>query len=162
GTICTDTQNCSASIPASLLNGVPAQITIITPGTGRTNALLLTVQNPFPVLTSISPTSVAPNSNGQQLTVTGSNFVPGSAVQVDGIPTLTLFVSSTQLAALLLPSTTQTSGVYEISVLNPFPGGGVNAESQNRTFTVTGPAPANDAFTAAINVSFLTVNGVPQ
>ncbi|HXX99552.1 MAG TPA: hypothetical protein VEI54_01450 [Candidatus Limnocylindrales bacterium] len=139
-----DSTSLSAQVPYSLV-AKPGTVFIstLTPqsGTGQnglSNALSLTIYgapNPFPLITSISPTSAAScssNCAGVALTVTGSNFLPtsqngGSKVTFTGVVTggvetaITVnSVSSTQIQAtipgsLLLDADPNAT----INVINP-------------------------------------------
>jgi hypothetical protein len=77
----------------------------------------VTILNPTPVLTAISPTSV--NVGAFSLTVTGSNFLSGSQVLLAGAPLSTTYVSATQLSAT---GTAAAAGIFAVSVSNPNPG----------------------------------------
>ncbi|GAB2771577.1 hypothetical protein GCM10027175_06340 [Hymenobacter latericoloratus] len=80
--------------------------------------------NPTPVLTAVSPTSIAAGSNGFVLTVTGSGFTSGSVVRFNGADRPTTFVSATQLTATIPASDVVQAGTYPVTVANPAPGGG--------------------------------------
>jgi hypothetical protein len=79
------------------------------------------VVNPKPTVTRSTP---APLPVGYSLlTITGTNFVSGATINFGGVPLVTDFISSTQLAAIVhAPS----SGTYVASVTNPAPGGGTS------------------------------------
>lgn len=94
------------------------------PGDGTSGALTFTVNNPLPTLTALDPGAVFPGSSAFTLTVTGTNFVSGSAVLWDGAARTTEFVSSAQLAAAILASDVATTGTLTVTVSNPTPGGG--------------------------------------
>jgi len=77
----------------------------------------VTILNPTPVLTAISPSSV--NVGAFSLTITGSNFLSGSQVLLAGAPLTTTYISATQLTAT---GTAAAAGMFAISVSNPNPG----------------------------------------
>jgi hypothetical protein len=121
--------------------GRSVTVTNPAPGGGTSESRTFTVtevQNPVPVLTSISPNS------GQQLqtvevTLTGANFVPGATVQVSGggvtVPSaLVTVVNSTTITALFTVAAGASFGGRGVTVTNPAPGGGT---SESQTFTVT-------------------------
>src|SRR5262249_19545361 len=119
------------------------------------------VNNPSPSLTSISPASTTVGSSGFTLTVTGSNFVSGSVVRVNGASRTTTFVSSTQLTAAIPASDLAVAALLSLSVFTPTPGGGTSAAV---TFTVNNPAPSisniSPSTALVLGPSFtLTVNG---
>lgn len=98
-------------------------------------------QNPVPVLTAVSPASAPAGSAGFTFTVTGSNFVSGSAVQWNGTMLPTTYAGSTRLTATITSSDLATAGTVLVTVSNPAPGGGV---SNAVTFTIlpSNPLPA--------------------
>ncbi|MBI2286759.1 MAG: isopeptide-forming domain-containing fimbrial protein [Nitrosomonadales bacterium] len=102
-------------------------------------AVIVTVTNPVPTTTSISPASKNEGDGAFTLTVNGSNFVPGSVVNFAGSPRTTTYVSATQLTATIPASDLATVGTFNITVFNPAPGGGT---SNAQTFTVTAAFPA--------------------
>jgi hypothetical protein len=106
------------SAPAALPN--PNTITIQATSAADSSASgssAVTILNPTPALSSISPTST--NVGAFSLTVTGSKFLSGSQVLLAGVPLTTTFVSSTQLMAT---GTASTVGIFAVSVNNPNPG----------------------------------------
>src|SRR5436190_682642 len=108
-------------------------------GGWRSNSVNLNIVNPMPSLAAISPASVNAGSAGFTLNLTGSNFVPGSSVQVNGTSRSTTFISATQLGAAI-PASDLTVGTYfSVTVFNPAPGGGTSAAL---TLTVNNPAPS--------------------
>ncbi|WP_162303486.1 IPT/TIG domain-containing protein [Hymenobacter sediminis] len=82
--------------------------------------------NPTPVLTGVSPTSIAAGSNGFVLTITGSGFISGSVVRFNGADRPTTFVSATQLTATISATDVIQAGSYPVTVANPSPGGGTS------------------------------------
>jgi hypothetical protein len=86
-----------------------------------------------PGLTSVSPTS-GPTAGGTTLTITGSGFVAGATVRVNGVAaTGVTFVSSTQLRA---NTPAASAGTYAIQVTNP----DSQAATLASAFTYTAPA----------------------
>jgi hypothetical protein len=77
----------------------------------------VTLLNPTPALIGISPSST--NLGNFTLTVTGSNFVSGAQVMLNGAVLTTTFVSSTQLTAT---GNATSAGTFSIAVENPDPG----------------------------------------
>ncbi len=131
------------------------------PGGGTSAAVTLTVTNPVPSLSSISPNSATAGSAGFTLTVTGGNFVSGSVVQVNGANRATTFVSSTQLTAAIPASDLAVAALLSVTVFTPAPGGGTSAAV---TFTVNNPVPTISSISPnpvlALGGSFtLTVDG---
>jgi hypothetical protein len=126
----------TAAIPASdLAVGAPLSITVFTPapGGGTSTAVTLTVTNPVPSISSISPSTVLVLGNSFTLTVNGSGFINGSVVEYDGSPRVTTFVSPTQVTAQITNHDLLAVGQHSITVVNPAPGGGT---SNSATLTV--------------------------
>ncbi|MBI1749119.1 MAG: hypothetical protein HY234_02460 [Acidobacteria bacterium] len=147
----TSATQLDATVPNSLLvGGPPAQVTVVDSVLGPTNALLVTILNPSPQITSLSPTSVASGSGSFTLTVNGAGFVPTTEINWDGSSRVTTFVSSAQVTAQITAADIATSGKFRVTAFNPLPGGGA---SSPLIFSVTGPGPVNDDFNNAINAS---------
>jgi hypothetical protein len=109
-----------------------------TPGGGTSGDSTFTVNNPMPVISSLSPGSVAPASGAFTLTVNGTNFVSTSVVNWDGDARATTFVSATQLTAAITATDVLTLATINITVFNPTPGGGTSSAV---TFSVAVPVP---------------------
>ncbi len=116
-----------AVVPIALRNGAP--------GGGTSASLPFTVTNPVPTLTSVAPATVVTGS-GATVTLTGTNFVPGSAVLMGGSSVPTVYVSATQLTAAV-PAGAPV-GSLAVAVSNPAPNGGTTAA---KTLTVANSAP---------------------
>jgi hypothetical protein len=95
-----------------------------------------TADNPVPALTSLAPAVAAPGGNGFVMTVTGSNFLPGSIVRWNGSDRVTTFIGSSQLQATIAASDIAMAGVIAVTVFTPAPGGGT---SNAVTFAVAQP-----------------------
>jgi hypothetical protein len=86
------------------------------------------VPNPVPSITLVTPGSITANAGNTWLTISGSNFIPGSIAKWNGSPRSTVFVNAGQIriaipaADLLMPQTNN------IQVVNPAPGGGVSSQ----------------------------------
>jgi len=105
------TVTCTAADSDDTPNSVSAQFTV-------------TVTNPLPTTSGVSPATAAAGSAGFSLTVSGTGFVPTSVVQLDGVALTTHVASFTQLTADVpanLPAHTAL-----VTVVNPAPGGGMS------------------------------------
>lgn len=148
-----------ATVPGALLaDGRVVDVAVINPGGIRSGALLFTVANPMPVLSSVTPNNVAQGSGDTEVVLLGADFVLGSKVYFCpsatsplGACTLlpsTPFVENppVQINARIPGALLATAGVFAVRVFNPEPGGG---ESFSQPFTVTTPAlPPGYAVTA--------------
>jgi uncharacterized protein (TIGR03437 family) len=72
-----------------------------------------------PSIASASPDLIDAGGPYFLITVNGSGFVPGSVVNWGRSPLGTTFVSSTQLAAAIIPELRAFSGKYVLTVTNP-------------------------------------------
>lgn len=142
---------------------VGARTVTITNPDGQTTTASLTINNPsnpVPVLTSLNPTNALTGSPDGTVTLTGSNFIPGSVARVGGSARATTFVNATTLNMTVTAADKLTAGPLSITVFNPAPGGGTsNALSFNvlgRTVTGTvalqnwGPGAAGQPVTVSI------------
>ncbi len=87
-----------------------------------TSSSAVTLLNPTPSLLGLSPT--ATNLGSYSLTITGSNFVSGAQVLLNGSALPTTFVSSSQLTAT---GSASSSGTFTVAVQNPDPGSSTSA-----------------------------------
>lgn len=95
--------------------------------------------NPLPQLNSIIPTSTLVNQTGDiNLRLLGNNFIPNSQVLLNNNTLPVSYISATELRANITRSLIATSGIYQIKVYNPPPGGGY---SNIVNFTVFSPTP---------------------
>jgi hypothetical protein len=94
--------------------------------------------NATPVAGSLTPASTPAGGADFTLTVTGSNFVPGSTVEWNGSPRLTTMVSPTQLTATIYASDIAAMGSAQVTVVNPGNGGGISAALP---FTISAALP---------------------
>lgn len=122
------TTQLTASIPASDIAAAGnLSITVFNaaPGGGTSSALTLAVSNPVPSVSSVSPNPALALASSYTLTVTGSGFVRGSVIQIDGGAQPTTFISATQVQAKISGGLLSI-GVHSVTVFNPTPGGGTS------------------------------------
>ena len=154
----------TATVPAALIaTAGTADVTVVNPGSLTSNALTFSIDNPGPVLSSLSPASTAAGSSDFTLTVNGSGFISGSTVNWTAnsttTPLTTTFVSATQLTATVPAALVTTAGTASVTVVTPAPGGGT---SGSQTFTINSPAITTlSPSTATVGgpAFTLTVNG---
>jgi hypothetical protein len=157
----SDTQ-LTATIAASLVSGsgvpkVTVQVAAVT-----SNGLPFTVLGGPPTIGSpVSPATAPVNSNATTITVNGTGFSTSSKVlmnpDLSATPIATTFVSATQLTATV-PATFMASfgSTNSVGVQNPPPGGGTTVTTGTvtlPTFVVVAPAPPNDNFANASNIT---------
>jgi hypothetical protein len=154
----------AVQIPASdIVIGGILTITVFNPmpGGGMSNIATLTVNNPAPRITSVSPDSITAGSTDTAIVVNGSGFVPVSVVRFAGVDLPTSFVTNSQLTAAIPSALLTSGGAVPIVVANPSPGGGV---SNATTFSIANPVSMitglNPNSVLAAGPQFaLTVNG---
>jgi hypothetical protein len=125
------------------------------PGGSISGVLSLTVNNPLPAITGISPASIPQGSTPGTLTVNGDNFVPASVVQVNGVSRVTTFGSAILLTAALTTADLANVATLNITVLNPAPGGG---SSNVAPLAIIPPPPAAPTALTATAISGTEIN----
>lgn len=95
--------------------------TLILSGCNNTLNPLCSSARPAPVIGSLSPSTVtfAQIQQGMELTVTGSNFVSSSEVEINTTPLAATVVSSQQLKVKLNTDVIPSSGSIKVAVLTP-------------------------------------------
>lgn len=116
-----------------------------------------------PKITSISPNTVDQGEKGIKLKVTGSNFVYGSVVKLNGVSKSTTYVSSTELTADVLTSDLAKTGEYDVTVYSPIMGG-KTSEAEKFTVQKASSFPwtwiaIGGGAVAAVVVAVLTLGG---
>src|ERR1043166_4443157 len=138
----------------------------INPGPVSSSAYSFSVQTPFPVITSLSPSSAAAGGAAFNMTVNGVTFDQGSIVRWNGAnltttPTVSAGGLTTSLTAQVPASDIASPGTPTVTVYNPSPGGGT---SSGTTFTVNPGGPtitsvSPNPVTGSNSGQSLTVNG---
>lgn len=128
-------------LPGQTFSTAGNKVIAITTAGGSINATL-TVNNPAPTLSSLSPIEKTAGDPQFTLTVNGTGFIAGSAVRWNGSALTTTYISPTQLTAIVPGSLLASAGLATITVQTAAPGGGTSSGS---TFTINAvvlPAPA--------------------
>jgi uncharacterized protein (DUF1800 family) len=112
----------------------------------KSDSATVTLTNPVPTLTSITPGTLG--LGAFQITLYGTGFVSTSAASFGGQALTVTYVTSTMITAIGTAASTQVGNVT-VKVTNPAPGGGT---SNGMTVTVT---TAGTPVTAAAAVRFL-------
>jgi uncharacterized protein (DUF1800 family) len=95
----------------------------------------ISVLNPIPILNTASPMTFNPGPPATTVVLTGSDFIKGAQVLMNGAAVATTFNSGTQLTASVSPT---EAGNLDLQVLNPGPG---PATSADLIATVNGTPP---------------------
>ena len=123
--------------PATLPNPNSVTVKAVSSADSSKNGTsAVTLLNPTPVLTGISPAST--NLGNFTLNVTGSSFVSGAQVMFGTTALATTVVSSTQLTAT---GNATSAGSFAVNVENPDPG---SSSSSVQNFTVNGSQQASN------------------
>lgn len=110
-------------------------VTNPTPGGGNSGSAEFTINpasNPAPQLQASDPSSVNAGSGGITFTVYGSNFIPTSVIQWNGVTLATSYLSESYLEAQVPASSLSNPGIAQVGVVNPGPGGGTSTSIQFR------------------------------
>ena len=137
------TQLLAAINSADLATAGTANVTVFNPapGGGLSSALPFTVNNPAPVITSISPNSTAAGGVAFALTINGNGFNTQTIVRWNGSNRTISSVSPTQITFLVSAGDIASAGTATISVVNPVPGGGSDAAIFTINAATPTPAP---------------------
>jgi hypothetical protein len=129
-TFVSSTQLTAAILASDLAATGVATVTVFNPapGGGESNALgfAISVPNPLPAISSLSPTSATAGSAAFNLTVNGTGFFTGSIVRWNGADRPTAYSSATQLVAPISAGDIMAAGTAQVTVFNPAPGGGTS------------------------------------
>jgi trimeric autotransporter adhesin len=125
------TQVSATLAAADVATGATLSLTVVNaaPGGGTASPAAVTVvaPNPAPAITSLLPSTVVAGSGPQTVAVTGTGFVPGTVIAVNGSARSSSYVSSTKVSANFTASDVATAGSLSITAVNPLPGGGTSA-----------------------------------
>ena len=160
----------TATVPSSLITTAGnSNITVVT-GNTIAGPVLFTIGSSSngPVISSISPSGIAPGSAGFTLTVNGSGFASGDVIRWNGSFLITNFFSSSQLTANVSSALVSNPGIASVDVQFPPSGPVSNALSfvigQISTIpTLSSLAPTSvssgsGTFTLTLNGSNFTPN----
>ncbi len=109
-----------------IASGRTVQVTVRNPDGGTSNALDFSVRYPAPGPIALVPARVCAGGGGWTLLLTGSGFFPGSMVRFDGWPRATTYLGPTELRTEVAASEIAASGLIQVDVANPAPGGGAS------------------------------------
>lgn len=156
-TYVSSTELTSALTVADQASAGSLSITASTPapGGGLSSTASIAVNNPVLGSLTLLPSTV-PSGTGKDTTirVTGTGFIPGSTMQVNGAPRATTYISPTQLTFVLLSADTASPSKLNVIATNPTP---VSGSSPAVTLTVS--APTETPVINSLNPSSLIVGG---
>jgi trimeric autotransporter adhesin len=136
----------SAVIPAASLEvGETAEIAVVNPGAAASGSISFSVDNPLPVLNSVSPNTAVVGTS-VAVSLGGTGFVSASMVQLNGTTVASSFVGTTSLNVNLTPAELSQAGTGQLTVINPAPAGGASAPANLK---ITQPLPTLSSVSAA-------------
>lgn len=158
----TPTSNSATQIvlPTQTFNSTGTKTVVVTTAGGSASTSI-TVSNPAPVVSGISPTNTTAGAAQFTLNITGLGFVAGSVVRWNGTNLTTTFVSPTQLTAIISAGLLTTAGVATVTVFTATPGGGTSA---GQVFTINAVGPTITSISPATGLANvatgpITING---
>ncbi|MBX3277204.1 MAG: IPT/TIG domain-containing protein [Acidobacteria bacterium] len=110
----------------------------------------VTINNPAPVIVSLSPNTTSTLNGTFELKVFGTGFAPNAVVRFNGAARATTSFGATELQAVIPGSDISQPGSASVTVFNPAPGGG---ESNAETFVITNPAPTIESLSPSTAIS---------
>jgi uncharacterized protein (DUF1800 family) len=129
--------------PAAMPSSSAVTITAaITSNPGVTASYALTLINPLPTVTSISPAAAIAGTT-TTITLTGTGFVPGTVFSVNGSAVPTTYVSPTSVTVQVAVAAGTTSSLSLVGQ-NPSPGGGTGATFTLPTWSIIMTATDSD------------------
>jgi sugar lactone lactonase YvrE len=112
----------------------------------------ISINNPVPTLTGISPAFISAGGPAFTMTLSGSGFTPASTVYWGTFALQTQFGSVTSLTAQVPVSDITTPGTTPITVGTPSPGGGVSGALQFEVDSATSVVSPPSLVTSAATV----------
>jgi hypothetical protein len=128
-------------------------------------------RNPVPFLNQpLVPTAVSPGSQPFTLSVSGTFFVSGATIDLDGTPLTTTFLDNEHLIATVPATNVANAGTAAVTVVNPAPGGGasnmvyfqVGAPEATVNFVNAPNSPLQSHTPAALAVADFNQDGKPD
>jgi len=92
----------------------------------RSNPVIVNVQNPVPILNSLTPNEVPAGSNAISIDLLGSNFIQNAVVYWNGKPLNSQFINGNKLQITVATGELVSAGSRTVVVANPDPTSGVS------------------------------------
>jgi uncharacterized protein (DUF1800 family) len=109
----------------------------------KSGSAAVTLQNPVPVLTSITPVQLG--TGPFQLTLYGTGFVSTSTATFGGQPLSVTYVTSNMITAIGTVTAPQAGTNVPVVVTNPTPGGGTSGSLSEQVLSSGAATPAEAA-----------------
>ena len=143
----------TAGVPSNLIAATgTASITVVNPGKVTSVPVSLSIDAANPIIASLGAASATAGGPAFTITVNGTGFLLGAAIQWNGSPLATSFINPTQLTAAVPASLIAAAGTAGITVVNP----GIPA-SGPISFPINTPTPV----IAGLSPSSATTGGPP-
>ena len=135
---------------------LPAKTTVTVTATSNADATkhdsaTVTLQNPVPTLTAITPGTLG--LGAFQITLYGTGFVASSNVSFGGQPLQVNYADATMITAIGSAASTQV-GQVSVTVINPAPGGGTSNSVKVTVTTAGSPVTSTAAVRFLEQASF--------
>jgi hypothetical protein len=115
----------------------------------NSSGVTVAVNNPLPVIISLSPSFVAAGGTGVTLALSGSGFTPASTFYWGSTALVTQYISATQLSVQVTAAEIATAGIIPITVQTPTPGGGTSNVFQFEVDTGASGSAGAPSFTTS-------------
>ncbi len=127
-TFLSPTKIAASIVAGDISSAGTRQVSVHSTTGGQSHSLPLTIvaPPPAPKMNSISPATIAAGGSEFRLTVTGTDFVAASLIEIDGVTYPTFDGTATRLTAVLPASERATAGTRRIRIVTPAPGGGAS------------------------------------
>ena len=120
-----NSQRVDAEIGANDLDrGKTVEVSVHNPDGGFSNPGFFRVYTRKPIVTALSPPRTSAGGAGFILTVQGSDFLPESVVEWNGLNRPTTYMSDTELRVSIRTEDIAAGGRFPVTVVNPQPFGG--------------------------------------
>jgi hypothetical protein len=135
-------------VPANLISGAGSARIEVAAGEKTTPAAQLAIVAGEPAISELEPSIAAAGSGGFTLTLVGSGFEPtGTAVNWNGAPLVTKFLSPTEVSATVPGDLVVTSGVATVTATAR------GITSSGKPFTIGGAEPQIGSFEQAVAIA---------
>jgi hypothetical protein len=118
----------------------------------NSSSITVAVNNPLPVIASLSPSFVSAGGTVFTLTIFGSGFTPASTLYWGSTALATQYTSATQLTAQVMAAEIASAGITSITVQTPTPGGGTSNLLQFEVDSAASGSAGAPSFTASTAV----------
>jgi hypothetical protein len=116
----------TATVPATQLTNGAELAVEVSNGSSVSTPVDLEVDNPAPTITSLSTTTELTGTASAVISLTGTGFVPSTAIDVNGSARATTYINTTEVSAALPSTDFAAAGSLALTAVNSSPGGGTS------------------------------------